>query len=199
MNDIKWSNEMVEPNKILGLAKLAATKDVRYYLNSIYFDKGKLIATNGHVLGILETKLKSDKSFIIPIELIKNIKRSTRTESRLVSIDIHEDNTFKNNTQHIIEISQDGATYTAPSINAKFPDYIKLLPDAYEPEAGFYDIALISKMHEALKLINPKGIHALISSSLESRGGIIKAVDFTGLIMPVRLEKHAKTWSGYTP
>lgn len=191
MNDTKRSNEMVKPNKILGLAKLAATKDVRYYLNSIYFDKGKLIATNGHVLGILETKLKSDKSFIIPIELIKNIKRSTRTEPRLVDIRIHEDDT--------IEISQDGSTYTAPSINAKFPDYIKILPDAYEPEAGFYDIALIAKMHEALKLINPKGIHALITSSLESRGGIIKAVDFTGLIMPVRLEKHAKSWSGYTP
>ena len=191
MNDIKWSNEMIEPNKILGLAKLAATKDVRYYLNSIYFDKGKLIATNGHVLGILETKLKSDKSFIIPIELIKNIKRSTRTEARLVDIRIHEDDT--------IEISQDGSTYTAKSITAKFPDYTKILPDAYEPEAGFYDIALISKMHEALKLINPKGIHALITSGLETRGGIIKAVDFTGLIMPVRLEKHAKTWSGYTP
>ena len=178
---------MIKSNLILGLSKLAATHDVRYYLNSIYYCDGELIATDGNILGILKTDLKLNKNFIIPLDLIKNLKRSTKTQPGYVDIAINDD---------VVSLTQNGSTYSAPVINTSYPNFKKCIPDSYQAGTAFFDIALIAKLHAAIKLMYPT-IKAVITPNGEkSRGSMIQLPDFTGLIMPIRVEAHIKTWRG---
>ena len=66
--------------QLKGLGRLAATKDIRYYLNGLHVvqnNRGTYIeATNGHMLGRLlidETPVATPGSVILPLESVKSL------------------------------------------------------------------------------------------------------------------------------
>lgn len=94
---------------IKNLAPIAATNDVRHYLNGVYVGK-HFAATNGHRLCSTESNL--DCSAIIPIESIKKFPAD-------VDGDVYIDS---NN----VTIKSDKLTLKSRLIDATYPDYTKV-------------------------------------------------------------------------
>jgi len=49
----------IQTNLLRAASKFQAKDDVRYYLNGIHLNKGKIEATNGHVAIVLDTGEKN--------------------------------------------------------------------------------------------------------------------------------------------
>lgn len=101
----------------------AAVKDVRYYLNGVYFDKrGYLVATDGHRAIAIETGQTWLESFIVPSELIaKALKVS---DKHIEDVDIEID--FGETTMAFVDVSIDGIK--GQTIDGKYPDWEAVIP-----------------------------------------------------------------------
>lgn len=109
----------------------AAKKDIRYYLNGVYFDaKAKvLVATNGHALARVKVECdKDDKtSGIIPLEAIKRIRELTKAKVKDADIVRLTPKAGGTEYQGIITL-KDGSTFVL--IDGSFPDFTRVIPKA---------------------------------------------------------------------
>jgi DNA polymerase III subunit beta len=102
-------------------------EDVRYYLNgmSFYFDNGemKLIATDGHRLSLIT--FKSDR---IPSRRLKVIVPRKGVIELMRLLNESEDEVKVILGAHHIRIETGDLTFTSKLVDAKCPDYEKLIP-----------------------------------------------------------------------
>lgn len=183
----------IQRNQLKAMSRLAATSDIRYYLNGLHVvqdNRGTYIeATNGHVLGRLlidETPIANPCSVIMPLDSVKTLAATGKKGRETVC--------FTVDGVKISAISPQGETMIFQAIEGKFPDIDRVVPtltsdkglepSTYDPEyiAAFYDCA------NDLRGCKPKGI----SVQIKQRGndsGIVNIDSeplFVGVIMPMR-------------
>lgn len=189
--------------QLKGLGRLAATKDIRYYLNGIHVvqnNRGTYIeATNGHMLGRLlidETPVATPGSVILPFESVKSLAATGKkgNESLCFTVD----------GVKITVINPDSTSMVFQAIEGKFPDCDRVVPSVvsdsgiepstYNPEyiQAFYDCANDLRGHKA------NGITVQIKQRGNDSG--IVNIDseplFVGIIMPMREHNtvNVPTW-----
>ena len=182
--------------QLKAMSRLAATSDIRYYLNGLHVvqnNRGTYIeATNGHMLGRLlidETPVSNPCSVILPLESVKSLAATGKkgNESLCFTVD----------GVKVSVITATGETMIFQAVEGKFPDCDRVVPtltsdsglepSTYKPEyiQAFADCANDLRGYKANGITvqikqrgNDSGIVNIDSDSL-----------FVGIIMPMR--EHA--------
>jgi DNA polymerase-3 subunit beta len=132
----------------------AATEDVRYFLNGLYFnflpDKTEVVATDMRWLSLVRCELLTSsenvKGFIIPLKAVKEIAR-TFAESEEVQISIFENQ---------ILFADENATLTTRLVEGDYPKYDKLIPESTTGRAVVYKENILRAARRVALLSNPK-------------------------------------------
>ena len=189
--------------QLKAMSRLAATSDIRYYLNGLHVvqnNRGTYIeATNGHMLGRLlidETPIATPGSVILPRESVKSLAATGKkgNESLCFTVD----------GVKITVINPDSSSMVFQAVEGKFPDCDRVVPtvtsdsglepSTYNPEyiQAFYDCANDLRGHKSTG----------ISVQIKQRGkdsGIVNIDSeplFVGIIMPMREHNsvNVPTW-----
>lgn len=193
----------IQRKQLKGMSRLAATKDIRYYLNGLHVvqnNRGTYIeATNGHMLGRLlidETPIATPGSVILPLESVKSLAATGKkgNESLCFTVD----------GVKVTVINPQGETMIFQRIEGTFPDCDRVVPtvtsdsglepSTYDPVyiQAFYDCANDLRGHKA------NGITVQIKQRGNDSG--IVNIDseplFVGIIMPMREHNtvNVPTW-----
>jgi DNA polymerase III subunit beta len=183
----------IQRKQLKAMSRLAATKDIRYYLNGLHVvqdNRGTYIeATNGHMLGRLlidETPIANPCSVILPLDSVKTLAATGKkgNESLCFTVD----------GVKITVINPDSTSMVFQRVEGTFPDCDRVVPkltsdsglepSTYNPEyiAAFYDCANDLRGRKATG----------ISVQIKQRGndsGIVNIDSeplFVGIIMPMR-------------
>ena len=189
--------------QLKAMSRLAATGDIRYYLNGLHVvqdNRGTYIeATNGHMLGRLlidETPIANPCSVILPLDSVKTLSATGKKDKETVC--------FTVDGVKISAINPQGETMIFQAVEGKFPDCDRVVPSVvsdsglepstYNPEyiQAFYDCANDLRGHKSTG----------ISVQIKQRGndsGIVNIDSeplFVGIIMPMREHNtvNVPTW-----
>jgi len=138
----------INVSTVRGLVLASAKKDIRYYLNGTLIDykMGRAVSTDGHCLLAVNTDLADDynaESVIVPREALESIARGGKVTD---SIEIAYDG-------ETLKLSrQCGLSINAVPIDAKFPEYTRIMPDSCNGEAAQFDPELLARIGKALQL-----------------------------------------------
>ena len=132
----------------------AATEDVRYYLNGLYFnfleDKTEVVATDMTRLALAQCEPfetpENVEGFIVPLKAIKEIER-TFAESDTVRISILENQVL---------LADDNATLTTRLVEGDYPKYQEVIPEAPDGTAITSKEQLLQASRRVALLSNPK-------------------------------------------
>lgn len=167
----------------------AADRDVRYYLNGIYFDgaNGNVVASDGHRM-LIASGPRFDGAFICPNELIDQVLKTCTGRKGPMTVE-------GSLTNGVISFGVNGATFTANVVDGKFPDYSRVIPKL-DPAAQLppcINWHYMADAHNALALIRnhspKKFITAIYASTVGAAGPVIVsdgAPDAMVIVMPMR-------------
>ena len=132
----------------------AATDDVRYYLNGLYFnlleDRTEVVATDAIQLALTHCeplKLSEDKDgFIVPLKAVKEIERTfaNAPEIRISRI------------ENQILFADADTTLTTRLVDAKYPEYDRIIPESFEGHVVVPKTSIMDTTHEIFARANPK-------------------------------------------
>ena len=166
---------IIDANKINALLLLAPKKDSRDYLNSIYIDKaGRMVATDGHRMGIVPID-KGDESFIIPRSLLDTLKPKGTVTIETIPV-----------KGGMLTLQSDGKTVQGQAVDAKYPDYLRVIPQEVSGEIGQFDPNLLGDFGKVAKMLGVPSNAVDIIHNGENNSAIVKMAGFFGVVMPCR-------------
>lgn len=132
----------------------AATEDVRYFLNGLYFnflpDRMEVVATDMRWLALMhcEPLLASEniEGFIVPLKAVKEIAR-TFAESDKVRLSIFDNQ---------ILFADENATLTTRLVEGDYPPYQKIIPKSTEGSVVVSKEQMLHATRRVALLSNPK-------------------------------------------
>ncbi len=140
-----------------------AHKDVRFYLQGVAIDKGHIVSTDGHRLFYCEVTNLGDNlpSIIIPKQAIEDLFKGTR----FLDLSKRQVIVTHNTTQCTLYLTGTELTQTFQLIDAKYPDWKRVIPKNEEPVFNnkpicfnweyMVDYQKIAKMIGVKKELNP--------------------------------------------
>ena len=143
----------------------AATEDVRYYLNGLYFnfleDKTEVVATDMTRLALAQCEPfetpENLEGFIVPLKAVKEIER-TFAESETVRISILENQVL---------LADDNATLTTRLVEGDYPKYQALIPESTTGRAVVSKEQFLQASRRVALLSNPKSYAICLEISTE--------------------------------
>lgn len=189
--------------QLKAMSRLAATNDLRYYLNGLHIvqdNRGTYIeATNGHILGRLlidETPVANPCSVILPLESVKNLAATGKKGK--------ENLCFTVEGVKITVITAMSETMTFQAIEGKFPDCDRVIPTLTSNkglEQSTYNPDYISAFHDcANDLRGYKTSNVTVQILQRGNDSGLVNIDseplFVGVIMPMRETRDVSipTW-----
>jgi len=200
---------MIVQKKHLQAALLfAATKDVRYYLNGVLFDKsGYIVATDGHraiAIDAIKETCAWLESFIVPSELIQKALKVSDKNVDAVELEIDFSQTSRDYT-----VSLDGIKGIC--IDGRYPEWQAVIPHKANPKDYVQSPAILNpeyhmdavKAHKIMlelgknavcafpfKTLRPKGLDDLpwndACALLNNQCCVYFGDGFTFVVMPTR-------------
>ncbi|MDE0682905.1 MAG: DNA polymerase III subunit beta [Candidatus Poribacteria bacterium] len=143
----------------------AATEDVRYYLNGLYFsfleDKTEVVATDMTRLALAQCEPfetpENVEGFIVPLKAVKEIER-TFAESDKVQISVLENQVL---------LADDKATLTTRLVEGDYPKYQALIPESATGRAVVSKEQFLQASRRVALLSNPKSYAICLEISTE--------------------------------
>lgn len=167
----------IKSGALNAMLNLSGKKDIRYYLNGVLIqvheNRLRLVATDGHVMGIYQDEIASDDSFqiVIPNEIISKLdKKQTNVLSR------------DGDQWRIDNIS------FAP-IDGQYPDYMRVLPrEPLTKEIAQFNPDFIVRFHKVAKGFGFKAGLLGITHNGQNAAlvDIGMPLNFVGIMMPLR-------------
>ena len=191
----------IKPNELEAVALAASKKQVRYYLNGVFFENdGGMIATDGHRMHTMNANplAKELKGFILGNADIKAIVGFCKTHAK----------TIDKSLQHLIVIELTHAAgdiscrimveklelqaYRCNAVDGNFPDWRRILPSDNEALTEIcFNAGYMGDFEKAAKLVTDTR-HTHIKLEFSGGGAPIKVLchnpAFMGVLMPVRVQ-----------
>ena len=146
--------------------KAASTEITRYYLNSIYFDKTQIVATDGHRMHIIELDIQRSEDFkgglIMPSKAVLYLIYLHKEYKENVVIHIHEKG-------FVCEIGS--ASLKSKHVDGTYPDYRKVFPKIKDCGKTLFDPQEIIDLKPHLDVLEKNN---LVGKSIIFEGGKIK-------------------------
>ena len=183
----------ISRDKLKAAALFAATKDVRYYLCGVLIEstplQTRIIATDGHALFCSKDDAKDDNegtfTGIMPNDTVKQILAwKAPYKGAAVVITTADDPAG----EHRAECA--GNTAVFKLIDAKFPEYARVVPEKVSGDASHIDPELLMKCKTAAKTLgtSSKGYFAFKQGGDGSAIAVFSSEAFA-VIMPMRGDK----------
>jgi len=183
----------ISRNKLKAAAIFAAREDIRYYLNGILIEstplQTRLCATDGHALFCAKDDAKGDNdgafTGIVPNDTVKQIlawKAPYKGAADLpVIITTAAD-------EHRAEWGGNIAVFKL--IDAKFPEYAKVVPEKVSGDASYFNPELLMRCKKAVEALgtNKLGMFALKQGG-DGSGIAVFSVEAFAVVMPMRGDK----------
>ena len=183
----------ISRNKLKAAAIFAAAKDIRFYLNGILIEstpmQTRIVATDGHALFCSKDDAKDDNegtfTGIVPNDTIKQIlawKAPYKSAADLpVVITTGEE-------EHRAEWGGSAAVFKL--IDAKFPEYARVVPEKVSGDASYLDPELLMRCKKAAEILGASklGVFALKQGGDGSAIAVFSSESFA-VVMPMRGEK----------
>lgn len=173
-----------------------AKQDIRYYLQGVNFEHNgkqtRLVATDGHRLHAVireheEGALVDLVSFIMPLDMVKkclSVKALRQDKNPQIEI------TFE--TGKIQAVLPDGSIISQFAVDAKFPDYQRIVPsEDLEVSVSVFNPLYVSEAVKAYSEFMEYSLKSVPSIGIRPHGnnvGVLSCNGFTALIMPMRVE-----------
>jgi DNA polymerase-3 subunit beta len=145
------------------VSRAMSTESTRYYLNGIYFDKGAMVATDGHRL--FKCKVEgANGNLIMPALTVKGVIAVAKAVGATkIVITPHSSGMF---------VAIGKCEVVTKAIDGTYPDYMRVVPN-HEASTRF-DIRSVNKADKIVPMVNA----ASGSPSLHCKigGGLIQAV-----------------------
>jgi DNA polymerase-3 subunit beta len=182
----------IKTNELKALLICAGKKDIRYYLNGIYFESSPngliAVATDGHrLLAInLPNEHHDNVSAIVPRALIEI---AVKTKMPEINISIEND---------IATLSSAGQSTSGSLTEGKFPDYRRVIPERASGErtADFNNEYLVD-FDKIGKLLQGGELARVVQNGLSSAMVHFSDDNAIGVVMPMR--KEAIEGASYRP
>ena len=168
----------------------AATEDVRYFLNGLYFnflpDRMEVVATDMRWLSLAHceplTSSENVKGFIVPLKAVKEIAR-TFVESNEVQISIFENQ---------ILFADENATLTTRLVEGDYPPYQKIIPESTEGRAVVSKERMLHATRRVALLSNPKNYAIALEIDTEQVQISAKTPELGEAYEPIPVESSTK-------
>jgi DNA polymerase-3 subunit beta len=182
----------IKTNEIKALLICAGKKDIRYYLNGVYFESSPhglvAVATDGHrLLAInLPNEHHDNVSAIVPRALIE-----IAVKTKAPNIDISIDGVN-------VTLSSAGQSTSGGLTEGKFPDYRRVIPTTASGErtADFNNEYLVD-FDKVAKLLNSSDLARVVQNGLSAAMVHFSDDNAIGVVMPMR--KEAIEGASYRP
>lgn len=174
----------IKTDTLRAAVQFAAVKDTRYYLLGIYCTAGKVIATDGHVMGVFDAPGAAG-DVILPLALVQQVIKAAK-KAALVEVEILEGK---------VSMTVGGATFGGALIDGTFPDWRRVIPTETSGEMAQFDLALLERAYAGVAAyygVKPNLLrleHNGPSPAVVWHPGNIGAV---GVIMPMRSDANAE-------
>ena len=194
----------IKQKDLKAVALAMAVKDLRYYLQGVHVESNgattRIVATDGHRLHIVQTEDKERLvspivSFIMPFDFVKHcikVKGPRGDNEPRIMLDYSE-------TGKIEARLPDGSSIVASATDGKFPDFLRIVRDAYaakaesddQPLAQVFNQSYVSDAADALAIYLEHKSKTPPAIGLRPRGssvGVLACGEFLALVMPMRGE-----------
>lgn len=178
----------VRYNYLKAAQKLAASQDIRYYLNGVLLEitpeETRYVATDGHGLLVLRDRTGGPAcEIIVPHETINMLPRTTRSPQ--IGPELHYDPEFPNGECRL------GDVMFLPTAG-KFPEYRKIIPETVSKVWASIQVAYMLRYHEAAEIAHGRG--QMIEFWPNGPDGVCLVTcghnDFTGAVMPFKAHEN---------
>jgi DNA polymerase III subunit beta len=142
-----------------------AQQDIRYYLNGLLIliekDSLTLVATDGHRLAYVSTKLEEDYAraeVIVPRKAVLELVKLLSDTDDPVELQI---------LQNQVRFRFSGIDLVSKVVDGKFPDYTRVIPTNYKKHFQIPRVALLQALQRAAILSNEKfrGVRWVLGSN----------------------------------
>lgn len=187
---------------LTGLLKLAAKADVRHYLCGVKVEatpgRTRLVATNGHVLGIYEDSPgencanELENGFyegIIPRAVLEKLRVSKREHTLTLTVDAGT------SQSRSAVLHNYGTELKFQTIDGAFPDYLRIIPEIATGEADMFNPDLLSLFTGGAKALGGAGHYVQLHQNGPHDAALVVLYNcpgFVGAIMPMRPSE----WNG---
>lgn len=182
----------IEKTCIRAMLQFAAKKDIRSYLNAIYFEVGanggRMVAADGHILGCMDIgaslaePVTQTQCAIIPREVFEKIKKPKRGEESVLQITVSPTDAGGQFT-----VKDGFAVHQGELIDVRFPNWRRSVPTDFSGKAGQFDADLLARLKVAHLELNgrysPVLMHNGESAACARIGG---DTYIAAVIMPIR-------------
>lgn len=186
----------ISRNKLKAAAIFAATKDVRYYLNGVLIEstplQTRLCATDGHALFCAKDDAKDDNAGtftgIMPNDTVKQILAWKAPYKGAADLPVVITTADDPAGEHRAECA--GNTAVFKLIDAKFPEYARVVPEKVSGDASYINPELLMRCKKAAEALgtNKFGQFAFKQGGDGSAIAVFSSEAFA-VVMPMRGEK----------
>ena len=186
--------------KILQAALIIAPKqDIRYYLNGVSVEQGKVIVTDGHRLLVIPYEYNGDefKPFIISGEALRRLHSQLSAKERrtgLVTIDVAYSEASTD-----VSMTCYNAIANNCSIDGNFPEWRRVVPKDKTNHRedltpyGIFDWDYMADFKKVAKILNPRESNPKLDLVADGHNtAMVKFLtcesDVIGCIMPIRVK-----------
>lgn len=183
---------------VRAMLQFASKKDIRFHLNGICFEAGangaRMVATDGHILGCMDIgaslaePVTETQCGIIPREVFEKIKKPKKGDAQTVEITIDA-----KETGGTFSVKDGFSVHQGELIDARFPDWRRIVPATFSGEAGQFDPDLLARLKaahvEAGGAYSPTILHNGQNAAVLHIG----ANGMGAVIMPIRSDAPTKS------
>jgi len=178
----------IKNREIQALLLFAAKKDVRHPMNGICFGNNRATATDGARLLSLRQKSDFEGEVIVPVDILAGFMKSLSAMEKKESLSVIEWDGMKKFT-----IRSGDSLRMGMLIDARYPDYLRLIPEYKDPEAhtlclDWKMVADIQKAGDLLTGTKNSGVCLTQYGTGRLAVFVIKGVDCDCLLMPKRFD-----------
>lgn len=183
----------IKTNELKALLICAGKKDIRYYLNGVYFETSPhglvAVATDGHrllAINLHHNHITNDIKATVPRALIEI---AVKTKSPNVEITIEGEH---------VTLASVGQSTSGALCEGKFPNYNRVIPTTATGEriADFNNEYLVD-FDKVAKLLNSNSLARVVQNGLSAAMVHFSDNNAIGVVMPMR--KEAIEGASYRP
>lgn len=169
---------------------IAPRKDVRFYLNGLYFERDRMVTTDGHrmLIARIEAPIVGP-GFTIPGDAFRGITARTNT----VTIEVGPE-TPDNQPRDVSVTADNGMSVRCKTTGGVYPDYRRIFPATASGEVAQFDPAYIGDIGRIADIVNPKrvGSNARICYNGQAHTRVtFGRDDIVMVLMPLRTDGEA--------
>lgn len=186
----------ISRNKLKAAAYFSAVKDIRFYLNGILIEstplQTRIIATDGHALFCAKDDAKDDNegtfTGIVPNDTIKQILAWKAPYKGAADLPVVITTADDPAGEHRAEWA--GNTAVFKLIDAKFPEYARVVPAEVSGEASHFNPELLMKCKKAAEALGTNKFgHFAFKQGGEGSAIAVFSTESFAVVMPMRGEK----------